>query len=48
MIQPDLRRILSDELHARAFHDFDGAGGSFALCLIMMMLPFPCVCERIS
>ena len=26
MNQPDLRRILSDELHARAFHDFDGAG----------------------
>ena len=26
MTQPDLRRILSDELHARAFHDFDGAG----------------------
>jgi CRISPR/Cas system-associated protein Cas10 (large subunit of type III CRISPR-Cas system) len=21
-----LRRVLSDELHARAFHDFDGAG----------------------
>ena len=32
MTQPDLRRILSDELHARAFHDFDGAGGSF-LCV---------------
>lgn len=26
MTQPNLRRILSDELHARAFHDFDGAG----------------------
>ncbi len=26
MAQPDLRRMLSDELHARAFHDFDGAG----------------------
>ena len=26
MTQPNLRRILSDELHARAFHDVDGAG----------------------
>ena len=26
MQEHDLRRSLSDELHARAFHDFDGAG----------------------
>jgi uncharacterized membrane-anchored protein len=26
-----LRRVLSDELHARAFHDFDGAGRFIAL-----------------
>ena len=26
MQEHPLRRTLSDELHARAFHDFDGAG----------------------
>jgi len=26
MTNPDLRKTLSDELHARAFHDFEGAG----------------------
>ena len=35
MTQPDLRRVLSDELHARAFHDFDGAGRFIRLVFLI-------------
>ena len=34
----DLRQSLSEELHARAFYDFDGAGRFINLFILLAMM----------
>ena len=34
----DLRQNLSEELHARAFYDFDGAGRFIRLSILLAMM----------